>query len=154
MAVGPGGGGLAASLAALWPLEDRLGFGVTAFADDIGTRLGRLRDPNDGSDLGTTPALHRFAYGIAWRLDARSAVRRGWEPFVSGTWGYYRIQDDRLGSTFDAVSAAGFSLGAGVRRPMRGDSRLGASLRYHRLSSDRVGRYLTASMDWSWRPAR
>ena len=149
------GGGWSLSLGALWPLDlQGVSFGLGLFADDAGNRIGRLRDANDGTDLGTVGLGHRAAYGAAWRLDARTAPRRGWEPFGSATWGYYRVEDDRLGVTQNRVGSTGFSLAAGLRRPM-GSGALGASLRYHRLANDvLVGRYVSAGVDWAWRGAR
>lgn len=150
-----GGGGWSLSLGALWPLDlPRVSFGVGLFADDAGNRIGRIKDVNDGTDLGIVGLGHRAAYGAAWRLDARTTLRRGWEPFGSATWGYYRVEDDRLGVTQDRVGSTGFSLAAGLRRPM-GSGALGASFRYHRLANDvLLGRYMSAGVDWAWRGAR
>jgi opacity protein-like surface antigen len=150
-----GGGGWSLSLGALWPLDlPRVSFGLGLFADDAGNRIGRIKDVNDGTDLGAVGLGHRAVYGAAWRLDARTAPRRGWEPFGSATWGYYRVEDDRLGDTLGRAGSTGFSLAAGLRRPM-GSGALGASLRYHRLANDvLLGRYVSAGLDWAWRGAR
>lgn len=147
----PDDGGWSLALGATWPIEERLRFGLGVFADDMGAGFGRLSDPNDGTDLGIVPERHRATLGAAWRLDAEFAPRRGWAPFASGTWGAYRIADDFRGQGAGAVGATGFSLGAGVRRPLAGRVAFGASVRYHRLFDDRVGRWVTAGVDWAWR---
>ncbi|OGF14463.1 MAG: hypothetical protein A2W00_00035 [Candidatus Eisenbacteria bacterium RBG_16_71_46] len=145
------GGGISASLSALWPVEEGpLSAGAMLFADDLGSELGRLRDPNDGTDLGAVALSHRQAYGGAWRVDLDGPSWRGWRSFGSGTWGYYRIQDDRRGASLGALSSAGFSLGTGARRVLAGTQSVGLAVRYHRLFNDRAGRYVSVAADWFW----
>lgn len=147
-------GGLSLSLAAQWPLEYRgLGFetGFAGFADDFGSELEDLTDPATGGPAGQAEARHRAAYGAAYRLDALPFTGGAWEPFASGTWGIYRLRDDRLGDTLYEWSSTGWSLAAGVRRALRGRMTLGAEVRYHRMFNDRAGRYASAALEWGWR---
>lgn len=147
----PDEGGFSIAVGALWPVQGPVRFGVSGFADDMGARLGRLSDPNDGADLGTVSLDHRMTLGGAWRLDADFPARHGWAPFASGTWGVYRVADDSRGKSLGSVGTTGFSLGAGVRRPLAGRFSFGASVRYHRLFNDRAGRFVAAGVDWAWR---
>ena len=155
----PDGGGLSSSLTMRWPVGERGAFGVRAFADDIGTQQGRLRDPNDGTDLGTTALTHRWSYGATWRGDY--ALHRGerWGGGVTGDWGYWRIEDDSRGQLSSAVSAVGFVLGGSLDRTFGATNTGSLVLRYHRIFTDRdvapnlVGRYASAAIEWSWKGA-
>jgi hypothetical protein len=147
----PAEGGLSFAFAALWPVQERLHFGVGLFADDMGSRLGRLSDPNDGTDLGVVALDHRSTVGAAWRLDAVLPSLRAWVPYASGSWGIYHVADDHRGSDAGSIGSTGFSLGGGLRHPFAGRLSLGASVRYHRLFNDRTGRFVTAGVDWGWR---
>lgn len=142
-------GGFSLGLSALWPIDERLRFGVVGFADDLGAKIGRLRDPNDGSDLGAVELEHRSALGGGWRMDAGLPGRWGWEPYASGTWGAYRVADDHRGDRTRTIGSAGFSLAGGVVRPF-GRGSVGAVFRYHRLFNDVAGRYWTAGAEWRW----
>jgi hypothetical protein len=146
----PDRGGATLSLSALWPVEGPWAFGLMVFADDMGTDLGRLRDPNDGTDLGATALRHRFAFGAAWRMDAALPALGRWEPHASGTWGAYRVQDDVRGEPVGALCATGVSLGAGLRYPL-GLGSLGAAARWHRLMRGDAEQWLSAGIDWQWR---
>ena len=148
----PDEGGVALSLAALWSFDGPFSFGPMLFADDLGTRIDRLRDANDGTDLGATEGAHRFAYGGVWRLDAGLPGAGAWRPYASAAYGVYRIQDDRLGVARGALSSTGASAAAGVRRALPGWGALGISIRYHQLFNDVVRHYVSAGVDWSWRP--
>lgn len=145
-------GGPALSVAALWPIG-WLGLesGFAGHADDFGSISEDLADPATGQPAGRAEGLHRAAYAAAWRLDARPWPGTAWSPFASGSWGLYRLRDDRLGDTRREWSSTGFSLGAGVRRALRGRLTLGAEVRYHRLFNDRAGRYASAALEWGWR---
>jgi hypothetical protein len=147
----PDEGGFSFALGLLWPVEKRLRFGAGFFADDMGSSFGQLTDPNDGVDLGRVPTTHRETLGLTWRLDAVFAARRGWTPTASGTWGVYRVADDRRGLDAGSIGSTGFSLGGGLRHPLAGRLSLGASVRYHRLFNDRAGRFVSAGVDWGWR---
>jgi len=147
----PDDGGWSLALSPMWPLEDRFSFGATFFADDMGAEFGRLRDPNDGTDLGAVELGHTFVLGAAWRLDREWGSLLTWMPYVSSTWGYYHVTDDRRGRVQGRVGSTGFSLGAGVRRAVTDRHAVGASIRYHRLLNDRIGRYVGWAVDWSFR---
>lgn len=145
-------GGSSFSVSALWPLDFHgLESGITGFADDFGSVLGALTDPGTGAPAGEAEQLHAAAYAVAWRLDARPFAGPRWESFASGTWGVYYLRDDQLGDTRRRVSSTGWSLGAGLRRGLRGRSTVGAELRYHRLFNDHAGRYVSAALEWGWR---
>ncbi len=144
-------GGLGLSLSATWPIATRWSLGATVFADDLGAHAETLRDPNDGTPLGTVDTDHRMAWGASWRADRTFAAARGWEPSLSATWGWYRLADDRLGRVTGGESSTGVSVGAGVSRVLRGDFAAGASLRWHRLFNDRSRGWVTAGLDWTWR---
>lgn len=143
-------GGTAISGAALWPFADRLRFGVSLSAHDLGSRIGRLTDPNDGTDLGAVEIDHRDVWGGGWRLDALASPRAGWTPYATGEWGAYRIEDDRRGKIQRALSSTGFTLGAGIGRALGSHGRLGAALRYHRFFNDVAGRHVSAAVEWQW----
>jgi hypothetical protein len=147
----PDGGGLSFSISPMWPVEDRVAFGAMFFVDDMGTEFGRLQDPNDGTDLGAVSTNHGHVAGAAWRLDAEWGSLRTWLPFVSGTWGYYRVIEDVRGTTLGEVGSTGFSVAVGARRPLGGRNAVGASIRYHRLFNDHIGRYVGGAIDWSFR---
>jgi len=150
----PDGGGFDAALSAMWPLEGRFSIGATALASDMGLTVGRLADVNDGADLGEIERQHRAVYGLAWRLDADANPVRGWDPYGSATWGFYSVNDELHGNLIGRVASAGFSLGGGLRRQIGERGALGASLRYTRLFNDRLGRYMSAGVDWVWRGSR
>jgi hypothetical protein len=144
-------GGASLSLAAMWNVEDRLDLGVMLTADDLGTNVVDLLDPNDGAYLGKTQGLHRAAYGGAWRLDAHLPAVGNWDPFASGTWGWSRLRDDANGNTKEQWGSTGFTLAAGMRHPIKSHATLGGVLRYHRLFNDTAGRFLSFGLEWSWR---
>jgi hypothetical protein len=144
-----GDGGFSFSLSTLWPIGERYAFGIVGFADDLGSEIGPLLDPNDGTELGTVELAHRSVLGGAWRADAGLPGRWGWDPYASGTFGVYRVADDHRGERTNAVGSVGFSLAGGVTRPL-GRGSLGAVVRYHRLFNDVVGRYWSAAAEWRW----
>jgi len=148
----PSGGGSSASLAAMWPVAPRLSFGVMLHGDDAGSTVDSLRDEQGrGLAYGKIEQVHRAAWGASWRLDAAAPARFGATPFASATWGYYRVADDLRGDEISSVGSAGFSLAAGVRRPLGRHIALGAVIRYHRLFNDREGRFMSAGLDCAWR---
>jgi hypothetical protein len=148
----PGNGGFNAAVAGMWPVDGPLSFGLTVFADDMGSRLAQYIEPGSPPKLlGTYESDHRFVYGGGWRLDFEPATQRRWRPFASATWDYARVQDDARGFVTGAQSTAMISAGAGVRRDILRYSTVGAVVRYHRLADDRVKQYLGASVEWGWR---
>ena len=152
----PDQGGLALAISPLWPVADRLRFGFTLFADDMGTQLSDLRDPNNGVHLGTVPSAHRWAYGGAWRADATVLTHRQWNADAMGEWGYWRLQDDLRGTVTGANSALGFTLGGTVRHALTGPQDVGLAFRYHRVFTHRngpgnlMGRYVSLALEWRW----
>jgi len=152
----PNDGGFSFAISTMWPVGARGSFGLMAFADDMGTNLIELYDANDGTPLGTAADLHRRAWGAAWRADADVWSLGRWSGGASGSWGYWRVEDDRRGNIVAAASALGFTLGADARRPIGGSRDIGLALRYHRLSVDpsvaylRVDRYASAALELRW----
>jgi len=150
---GPKVSGTALTAAALWEVLPGFEFGLMLFADDLGSRLGRLRDPNDGTDLGTTVEDHRGAFGGAWRADFSLLRGDRWRSAAGVTWGYYRVQDDRVGVVRDGLSAVGVSIGAGVSRRLRPTSAMGLSVRWNQLLEERQDHYVRATVDLMWLPS-
>lgn len=152
----PSGGGASASIAALWPVMERVRFGVQAYADDIGTEVVELLDPNDGTPLGPVAEMHRWAWGAAWRAEADVWSLGRWKGGASGGFGLWRVEDDQRGATFAAGSAVGFRLGADARRPFGRGREIGLALNYHRLDPNddsawrRVDRYASAALELRW----
>ena len=72
----PDDGGASASLAVLWPVHERLSFGVTGYADDLGAHIDQLRDPA-GTPLGAAEEQHRNVWGAGWRMDGFLGARGG-----------------------------------------------------------------------------
>jgi hypothetical protein len=148
----PSGGGSSASLAAMWPVAPRLSFGVMLHGDDAGSTVDSLRDEQGrGLAYGKIEQVHRTAWGASWRLDATAPARFGVTPFASSTWGCYRVADDRRGDALSSVGSTGFSLAAGVHKPLGRHIAMGAVVRYHRLFNDREGRFMSAGLDCAWR---
>ena len=150
----PGNGGLSASMSAMWAAEGPWSFGLMVFTDDMGTELAHYRDIHDGSDLGTYETAHRFAYGAAWRADAALPERARWEPYLSATWGAYRLQDDARGIAFAANSSTGLGLGVGVRRPALATGAVGLAARWHLLQRGPSSGWLSTELEWQWRWGR
>jgi hypothetical protein len=143
--------GLSSSLTSLWSVHPHFDFGVMLFADDLGTDIERLQDPNDGTDLGAVGRDHGFLYGGAWRADYSIPGPGSWTSYVSTTWGYYRLQTDQLGVVTAATSATGVSLGAGIAHSIARQVAVGASFRFHHLFADRLDYYGRAAVDLIWR---
>jgi hypothetical protein len=152
----PSGGGVSLSVAPLWSVTDRLNFGVSFFADDIGTRIDNLVDPNDGTPLGAVGQKHRWTFGGAWHADMDLVKVGRWQTEASSSWGYWRIEDDVRGRTLAASSAVGFNVGGGVRRAVSKAQDLGVLVAYNRVFSDRqvafgrVDRYASVALEWRW----
>lgn len=152
----PNGGGASFSVAAVWPVLDRVRFGVQAYADDMGSEITDLLDPNDGTPLGTTAKMHRWAWGAAWRAEADAWTLGRWTGGVTGALGLWRVEDDRVGRTYLAGTAVGFRLGADARRTLGRGREIGLALNYHRLDQNdesawvRVDRYASAALEFRW----
>lgn len=149
-------GGASVSGAILWPVPKvwtgtraSARFGFMAHADDMGSEITQILDENDGTPIGTTETAHRSTWGVSWRLDAMLPAWGSWVPEASGSWGYYRVSDDVRGTDTSSLGSAGFSLGAGIGRPL-GAISAAAVVRYHRLFNDRTGRYVTGGVAFRW----
>ncbi len=148
----PSDGGSSASLSMLWPVAPRVAFGVMLHGDDAGSTVDSLRDEQGhGIAGGKVEQVHRAAWGASWRLDVSAPPVFRTVPFASASWGWYRIADDLRGHKLGSLGSAGFSLGAGMRRPLGGHVALGAVVRYHRLFNDHEGRFMSAGLDITWR---
>ncbi len=152
----PSDGGLSAAVTPTWPAGDHARFGVSLFADDIGTDLGTLFDPNDHTVLGTVGLNHRWAWGAAWRGDVDVMHRGRWTGSVLGTMGWTRIEDDRRGDVTNAASAVSLGGGVGFRRAVGTHHDLGVTVRWQRLFAERnasyrrVQQYAAAAVEWGW----
>lgn len=148
----PSDGGASLSLAALWPVSERLAFGVMVHGDDAGSRVDSLRDESGaGLAFGNIEQVHRATWGVSWRLDATAPARFGLTPVASATWGAYRVADDAHGEDLRHVGSTGWSLAAGLRRDVTPHVALGAYVRYHRLFNDLEGRFMSAGLECTWR---
>jgi len=152
----PTGGGFAVALAPLWPAGDHARFGVSVFADDIGTSLVEVYDRNSGQDLGTVSTRHRWTWGAAWRGDYDLVRRPRWGSSVSGEWGWWRVEDDVRGTIQSAISAVGVGLGVDARHRLAGTHSVGVNVKYRQLFDphDSAGRhpwhYASAALEWRW----
>ncbi len=153
----PDDGGLTFAIAPTWHVCERGRFGFVGYADDLGTQLVELFDPNDGTPLGTAAELHRWTFGAAWRAEADLWDRGPWTVGATGAWGWWRVQDDVRGDVNAAGSAVGFILGADVRRAAGRGREVGLTVRYHRLDENRevtwkrVDRYASAALEMRWK---
>ena len=154
-----GDGGAATSLAVLWPIEGRFSFGGALFADDLGTRLADLHDPNTGAVLGTVPYAHRLAFGGEWRAEMLLHESRRVRLLWGGGFGYARQERDRGGRFLDAVSGTAVTTGTTfLLKAARGHA-LGVALAIRRElvhrggDPNRVTKWGAASLQWRWRGA-
>ena len=145
----PGGGGIALGVSLLWRVEERFRIGVTATADGLGERTGRLLGPG-GVDLGPIAELHRVAQGAALRLEAHPGGEHRLDPYLAASWGLYRVRDDVRGAWLGSDDAAGLGLGAGVLRRFSDHHAAGLAVRGQQLSRGGAGRYLAAALEWRW----
>ena len=156
----PGTGGASASLALMWPFEERFAFGGVLYADDLGTDFVELEDPNTGEPLGTVASLHRMGYGAGWRVEAqvlRSEVRR-WRFLWGADFGYERQERDLRGLVDGAVSGLIVSTGPTfLFRTMGGHSFGGSVAWKHAFIStdadpDRSTDWGLFAFAWRWQP--
>jgi hypothetical protein len=148
----PADGGASVSLAAMWPVTERLSFGVMVHGDDAGSRVDSLRgESGAGLAFGKIEQIHRAVWGVSWRLDASARPHFGLTPTASATWGAYRVADDARGSDLGHVGSTGWSLAGGLRRDLAPHFTLGAYVRYHRLFNDLEGRFMSAGLEGIWR---
>jgi len=148
-------GGISLGLGASWRVEEApwavpIRFGVMAYFDDMGSHVDDLVD-GSGNYIGLATTGHQAVFGGAFRLDYEPSLRMSWKPYASGTWGYYRIENDVRGVSAGGVSAPGFSLGAGIGHHLYEGHSIGLVVRYHRLFDDVTGRYVSGALEWGWR---
>ncbi|MBI5170311.1 MAG: hypothetical protein HZA61_12555 [Candidatus Eisenbacteria bacterium] len=152
----PNGGGASLRAVPLWRVTDRVSFGVEIFADDIGTEARDMIDANDGSSRGVVAQTHRWVYGGAWHADGDLYRGKRWKAGVSGSWGYWRVEDDVRGDLQAAFSGVGFGGSAHLRRSVSRSQDLGVAAGYARVFSDRsaefdrVDRYAWGALEWRW----
>ena len=153
----PGTGGAAATVAAQWPFSARWSFGGAFFAQDQGTAVEPLHDPNTGEPLGSVATTHRWTYGLEWR--AETTVHENgplhWE--ASGGFGWARQERDERGTVNDAVSGISAMVGLTGLWQTKHAHAFGATLLYrHQFvdtepSPDRATRCISAQLEWRWR---
>ena len=151
-------GGFTASLAALWPWEDRFRFGVSAFAADFGTldlaqaASDLLGDASLVEPFGELVVGHRQAWGAAWRVDALGPrVGRLGRSFASGSYGYFRLRVDDSGKALGENSGLGGAIGVGLQRAITPRHTLAFAASHTWMSDDFTRRYGSAGLEWQWR---
>ncbi len=155
-------GGAAVQLSGLWPVGGPAGpasFGLGLWAADAGQAVVRLRDPNDGVDLGAVGAPSVAAIGIGMVADLHPDVMRRKDdsgaatgPFLSGALGIYKVSTSAQQRLIHADGSLGWSAGGGWRFRIANRVTIGPALHYHRLIfDDRLARFMTAGLDWVWR---
>ena len=148
----PSEGGSSFSLSLLWPVAERVSFGVMLSGDDAGSSVDSLRNAQ-GTTLsyGKIEQIHRAAWGASWRLDVAAPSWHRVAPFASGSWGLYQVRDDLHGTKVADATSTGFSVGGGLRSRVGGHLSLAAVVRYHRLFNELEGRFMSAGLEGSWR---
>jgi len=155
----PGSGGASGSVALMWPFEDRWSFGVTAYADDFGTSLADLFDPNTGGALGTVASRHRWGFGAGWRAEARLVRSTPWRLQWGADFGYQRQEQDVRGTVNDAVSGLVLATGPTLLRRLAGGQAIGLSATYKHMvvsreaNADRTTDWAALAATWRWQGA-
>jgi hypothetical protein len=154
----PGLGGVAAAVSLMWPFEERYSFGLAVHADDQGTGVTELFDPNTGQSLGTVGDLHRWTYGVSWRGEARLADSRKWQFRWGADFGYARQELDLRGEVQDAISDVMLATGPTFLWKMMSGQTLGLTAAYKHAfvnqSTDPTRTTDWASLALTWRWAR
>jgi hypothetical protein len=153
----PGTGGAAATVAAQWPFAARWSFGGAFFAQDMGTEISTLQDPNTGQPLGAVATTHRMSYGIEWRAETtiRESKPLRWQ--WNGGFGYARQERDERGVVNDAVSGITASTGITGLWQTKHAHAFGVTLEYRHqfvdteASPDRATRSVSAQLEWRWK---
>ena len=153
----PGTGGAAGTVAAQWPFAARWSFGGSIFAQDMGTEVAPLYDPNSGEALGAVATTHRWSYGLEWRAETtlRESGPMRWEG--TGGFGYARQERDERGTVNDAVSGITATVGITGLWQTKHAHAFGATLLYRHLfvdtqpSPDRATHCMSAQLEWRWR---
>jgi hypothetical protein len=152
----PGGSGVSAAGGMMWPVADRFAFGAVLFADDLGTGLATLHDPNTGLGLGTVANAHRWTFGGEWRGEWRLHDSPGARLLWGAGFGYGRQEIDQRGQVRDAVSGAVASTGVTYLLKAAHGHAIGAALAVrhallHRASDPaRSTNWATAALEWRW----
>jgi hypothetical protein len=152
----PGSGGAAAAFGLMFPIQGRFAFGGSLFADDLGTGLGVLRDPNTGLELGTVATTHRWSYGGEWRAELRLHESRRVRLLWGAGFGYGRQERDQRGTLRDAASGVLASTGATCLLKTAHGHALGVTLAIkrdfvkHEADPDRSTSWATAALEWRW----
>ena len=155
----PGSGGVAASVALMWPFEDRYAFGVVMHADDQGSEMTELFDPNTGQSLGTVGDQHRWTYGVSWRGEARLTDSRKWRFLWGADFGFARQEVDVRGEVQDAVSDVMLATGPTLLWKMVGGQTLGitGAWKHAFVSRDtdpsRTTEWASLALTWRWQKA-
>ena len=134
-------------------MADHFQFGLTGFLDDLGDRTGRLRDPNDGTDLGPVSVSHQSARGASWRIEGQAPPWGRFNGFATASWGIYQVTDDLRGTLIRRASVPGVGVGIGVKRDVGAMSSVGIGLRYQQLWRGAVQHYLAVGLEWRWHRA-
>lgn len=152
----PGEGGVSVTGSILWPFEERFMFGVSFYADDLGTGLAQLVDPNTGQDLGTVADLHRWSYGGEWRTEATLHRNRRTRWVWNAGFGYAREERDQRGLVNGVVSGLMASTGTSFLLQAAHGHAFGATvaLRHAFVSREfdagRPTSWATAAFEWRW----
>ncbi len=152
----PGSGGVCSSIALLWPFEDKYAFGLVVHADDQGSGLTELFDPNTGQSLGTVGDLHRWTFGASWRGEARLSDSRRWRILWGADFGYARQEADVRGEVQDAVSDVMVATGPTLLWKMAGGQTLGLSGAWkhafvsREANPDRTTEWASMALTWRW----
>jgi hypothetical protein len=152
----PGSGGASAVAGMVWPFERRFTFGGTLFADDLGTGLEELHDPNTGTPLGTVGSTHRWAYGGEWRGEMRLHETRSLRLLWDAGFGYAQQVLESFGTATDAVSGVTASTGLTFLYKVSHGHAFGTTLGYRHqfvhLESDpnRSTTWTSVTFDWRW----
>lgn len=148
-------GGFTFSGSALWPWNNHFRFGATAFASDLGSEVQSvtLADPGGGpsKNYGAIDFGHRDSWGASWRVDALGPrLGSNFRSYATGSYGYVRFVNDRVGSLKDAHSGVVGSLGLGIERTLNLHHALGLTAGGTWLSDDFTRRYASAALEWRW----
>jgi hypothetical protein len=152
----PGSGGASAVAGMVWPFERRFTFGGTLFADDLGTGLEELHDPNTGVSLGTVGSTHRWAYGGEWRGEMRLVESRSLRLVWVAGFGYAQQVLESFGTATDAVSGVTASTGLTFLYKVSHGHAFGTTLgtrhQFVHLESDpnRSTTWTSVTFDWRW----
>jgi len=153
----PGTGGAAGTLAAQWPFAEHWSFGGAFFAQDQGTQVEELYDPNTGEALGAVATTHRWTYGLEWRAETMFRENGPLRWSASGGFGWARQERDVRGTVNDAVSGISAMVGLTSLWQTKHAHAFGVSLLYrHQFvdtepSPDRATRAISAQLEWRWR---